>query len=167
MSSMQITANGTIFNIRIDGCEGAPWLMFSNSHCTTLELWEEKVDRFKNRHHILRYDTRGHGGTSGPPGNYTQDQLAGDVAAILDALKIQRVPFCGIAVHGRFGDCVSRGDPTRTGPAFDHHRLAPYCAQPCASAAPEHVLRTAWRDRNDDRRRFCRPRCLCKNERAQ
>ena len=100
---MQITANGISFNVRIDGREGAPWLMFSNSHCTTLELWDELVERFKDRYRILRYDTRGHGGTSAPPGNYTQDQLAGDVKAILDELKIDRVHFCGISIGGQTG----------------------------------------------------------------
>ena len=101
---MQITANGIDFNIQIDGREGAPWLMFSNSHCTTLALWDEMVERFSDRYRILRYDTRGHGGTSAPPGDYTQDQLAGDVAAILDVLKIDRVHFCGISIGGQTGD---------------------------------------------------------------
>ena len=100
---MQITANGIDFNIQIDGREGAPWLMFSNSHCTTLALWDEMVERFSDRYRILRYDTRGHGGTSAPPGDYTQDQLAGDVAAILDVLKIDRVHFCGISIGGQTG----------------------------------------------------------------
>ena len=90
---MQINANGISFNVRIDGREGAPWLMFSNSHCTTLELWDEMVARFKDRYRILRYDTRGHGGTSSPPGAYTQDQLSADVKALLDELKIDRVHF--------------------------------------------------------------------------
>lgn len=113
VSNQQITANGINFNIRIDGREGAPWLMFSNSHCTTLELWDEMVDRFKDRFHILRYDTRGHGGTAAPPGDYTQDALAGDVVAILDALKIQRVHFCGISIGGQTGLGLAIHHPKR------------------------------------------------------
>ncbi len=100
---MQIAANGINFNIRIDGLEGAPWLMFSNSHCTTLELWDEMVARFADRYRILRYDTRGHGGTSAPPGDYTQNELAADVAALLDVLGIDRVHFCGISIGGQTG----------------------------------------------------------------
>jgi len=110
---MQIAANGINFNVRIDGREGAPWLMFSNSHCTTLELWDEMVERFKDRYRILRYDTRGHGGTSAPPGGYTQNELAGDVAAILDALKIDRVHFCGISIGGQTGLGMAIHHPQR------------------------------------------------------
>jgi 3-oxoadipate enol-lactonase len=100
---MQITANGVSFHYRIEGTEGKPWLMFSNSHCTTLELWDEMVERFKGRFRILRYDTRGHGGTSAPAGDYTQAQLASDVVALLDALHIDRVHFCGISIGGQTG----------------------------------------------------------------
>ncbi len=110
---MQIAANGITFNVRIDGREGAPWLMFSNSHCTTLELWDELAERFQDRYRILRYDTRGHGGTSAPPGAYSQDQLAGDVAAILDALKIDRVHFCGISIGGQTGLGLAIHHPER------------------------------------------------------
>ncbi|MFM9968399.1 MAG: alpha/beta fold hydrolase [Burkholderiales bacterium] len=110
---MHITANGIRFNIQIDGREDAPWLMFSNSHCTTLDLWDEMVERFKDRFHILRYDTRGHGGTDAPQGDYTQDQLAGDVAAILDELKIDRVHFCGISIGGQTGLGLAIHHPRR------------------------------------------------------
>ena len=110
---MQITANGVDFQVRIDGRDGAPWLMFSNSHCTTLELWDEMVERFAGRYHILRYNTRGHGGTSAPPGSYTQDQLAGDAAAILDHLQIDRVHFCGISIGGQTGLGMAIHHPQR------------------------------------------------------
>ena len=110
---MQIAANGITFNIRIDGREGAPWLMFSNSHCTTLELWDELVERFQARYRILRYDARGHGGTAAPPGSYSQDELAADVVALLDALKIERVHFCGISIGGQTGLGMAIRHPQR------------------------------------------------------
>ena len=35
------------------------------------------------RYRVLRYDTRGHGGTEAPAGAYTLDQLADDARALL------------------------------------------------------------------------------------
>ena len=137
MSRTQITANGIHFNIQIDGREGAPWLMFSNSHCTTMELWDEMVERFGDRYRTLRYNTRGHGGTSAPPGDYTQDQLAGDVAAILDVLNIDRVHFCGISIGGQTG----------LGMAIHHpERLLSLTAANARYDVPPPVMK-AWDDR--------------------
>jgi pimeloyl-ACP methyl ester carboxylesterase len=58
-----INANGTDFNVVITGPVGAPWLTFSNSHATDLSLWDAEAERFQDRFRVLRYDTRGHGGT--------------------------------------------------------------------------------------------------------
>ena len=40
---MQIKANGITFNYRIEGPEGAPWLVFSNSLATNLSMWDEQA----------------------------------------------------------------------------------------------------------------------------
>ena len=40
---MQIKANGISFNCRIDGPEGAPWLILSNSLATNLAMWDEQA----------------------------------------------------------------------------------------------------------------------------
>jgi pimeloyl-ACP methyl ester carboxylesterase len=35
----RIKANGIMFNVCVEGRDGAPWLTFSNSHATDLSLW--------------------------------------------------------------------------------------------------------------------------------
>ena len=40
---MQIKANGITFNYRIEGPEGAPWLVFTNSLATNLSMWDEQA----------------------------------------------------------------------------------------------------------------------------
>ncbi len=97
---MRINANGIGFNYRIDGAEGAPWLVFSNSLMTDLTMWDEQVAALAPSFRILRYDQRGHGGTDAPEGPYSFDLLSADVIALLDALKIERTHFAGISMGG-------------------------------------------------------------------
>lgn len=91
------------FRVAIDGPEGAPVLVLSNSLGTTLEMWDAQAARLSTRHRVLRYDTRGHGGSVVAPGPYSFEQLGGDVIALLDALHIERASFCGISMGGFTG----------------------------------------------------------------
>ncbi|MDB5931057.1 MAG: 3-oxoadipate enol-lactonase [Polaromonas sp.] len=111
------TASGQ-FRISLDGPADAPVLVFSNSLGTTLEMWDAQAARFANDYRVLRYDTRGHGGSVVTPGPYSVEQLGGDVVALLDALDIARANFCGISMGGLTGLWLG----TRAGDRFD--RLA-------------------------------------------
>jgi len=95
--------NGTDLRARIDGPDGAPWLVLSNSLGATLEMWEPQVAAFSREFRVLRYDTRGHGRSAVPPGPYTIDQLGSDVVGLLDTLEIRRAHFCGLSMGGATG----------------------------------------------------------------
>src|SRR5579862_6413543 len=97
---MHVTVNGFRFNCAVEGPEGAPWVVFSNSLMTNLALWDAQAARLSPRFRILRYDQRGHGGTdvSRPP--YTFDVLIADAIALFDALEIERAHFVGISMGG-------------------------------------------------------------------
>jgi 3-oxoadipate enol-lactonase len=97
---MQTNANGISINYQIDGRDGAPWLIFSNSLMTDLSMWDDQVADLKGSFRILRYDQRGHGGTQAPDGKYTFDLLTADVVALMDALSIKRAHFAGISMGG-------------------------------------------------------------------
>jgi 3-oxoadipate enol-lactonase len=103
VSISTIQTPGGAFRVAIDGPADAPILVFSNSLGTTLEMWDVQAERFAQTHRVLRYDTRGHGGSVVSPGPYSFDQLGGDVVALLDALDIVRVSFCGISMGGFTG----------------------------------------------------------------
>lgn len=96
------TARGT-FRVAIDGDPEAPALILSNSLGTTLEMWAPQVRAFSKDHWLIRYDTRGHGGSPVTPGPCTFDMLGQDVLAVLDALQIPRAAFCGISMGGHTG----------------------------------------------------------------
>src|SRR5262245_8005341 len=122
---MKINANGINFNYRIDGREGAPWLIFSNSLMTNLAMWDDQVAALGGDFRILRYDQRGHGGTDVPAGKYSFDVLTQDVIALMDALSIKRATFCGLSMGGmtalflaqRHADRFDRVIPCDCGPA--------------------------------------------------
>src|SRR5215469_6826632 len=97
---MQSTVNGISINFQIDGPEGAPWLVLSNSLLTNYSMWDDQVAELKQSFRILRYDQRGHGGTQATEGDYSFDLLVGDIMALIDMLGIQRAHFCGLSMGG-------------------------------------------------------------------
>ena len=110
---MEVRANGISFVCQIDGPEGAPWLTFSNSLNTNLTLWDGQVALLADRFHILRYNTRGHGGTEAPPGPYDLEDLAGDIVALWDELRNERSHFLGLSIGGMTGQALALGWPER------------------------------------------------------
>ncbi|OYT93116.1 MAG: 3-oxoadipate enol-lactonase [Burkholderiales bacterium PBB3] len=96
------TARGP-FRVAIDGEAGAAPLVLSNSLGTTLEMWAPQVEELSKSYRLIRYDTRGHGGSVVTPGPYSVDGLGQDVLAILDALQIPIASFCGLSMGGHTG----------------------------------------------------------------
>lgn len=97
-----VELNGLKFRCALDrtGDDARPWLLFSNSLMTDLSLWDDQVAAFAGRYNMLRYDQRGHGGTAVPPGDCTFDQLAADVAALIDHWRLRTVIVVGVSMGG-------------------------------------------------------------------
>lgn len=94
-----VNANGLSFRCRIDGEDkDAPWLVFSNSLVTNLAIWDAQADVLGKTFRILRYDQRGHGGTSVPTAPITFEQLGADALALLDHFGIERCTFIGLSM---------------------------------------------------------------------
>jgi 3-oxoadipate enol-lactonase len=87
----------------LSGQADAPVVMLSNSLGTTLSLWDPQMPALEEKFRVLRYDTRGHGETTVPPPPYTVERLARDAVALLDALGLERVHFCGLSLGGMIG----------------------------------------------------------------
>ena len=96
----QVTSGGCPIYYRVDGDPAAPPLLFSNSLGTTHELWDPQVGVFSRSLRVIRYDTRGHGRSSAPSGEYTIGQLGGDAIAVLDAVGVTRAHVCGLSLGG-------------------------------------------------------------------
>jgi 3-oxoadipate enol-lactonase len=88
---------------QLEGNEGAPVLVLSNSLGTTLDMWLPQMPTLLEHFRVLRYDTRGHGQSEVAPGPYTMALLGSDVLSLLDHLKIGRAHFCGLSMGGMTG----------------------------------------------------------------
>ncbi|MGB6535507.1 MAG: 3-oxoadipate enol-lactonase [Xanthobacteraceae bacterium] len=95
--------DGCIIHAELEGPERAPVLMLSNSLGTNLHMWDEQAGPFTRHFRLVRYDRRGHGRSSVPQGPYTMERLGRDVVAVLDALDIDKVNWCGLSMGGMVG----------------------------------------------------------------
>ena len=142
-----IDIKGCRFNVRIDGTGHAPWVTLAHGLATNSSMWDDLVAVLSPRYRVLRYDARGHGGTSATPGDYSWDLLVGDAVALLDQVGMEDTHFVGLSMGGMVG----------LGLALDHSaRLLSLCAcNSRAEATPEykegwservHVVRTGGMD---------------------
>ncbi|ARP87538.1 3-oxoadipate enol-lactonase [Bordetella genomosp. 9] len=99
----------------IDGPREAPVLMLSNSLGTCADMWAPQVPVFTRRFRVLRYDTRGHGRSATPAGEYPFSALIDDVVGLLDHLGIEKVHFCGLSMGGPTGMGLALAQPQRVG----------------------------------------------------
>ncbi|MDX1432990.1 MAG: 3-oxoadipate enol-lactonase [Gammaproteobacteria bacterium] len=104
---MRITANDLHVNCQVSGPEGAPVVVLSHSLGSSGVMWEHQVPALVEKYRVVRYDTRGHGGTDAPAGPYSLDMLGDDAVAMLDALDIDRVHWVGLSMGGMIGQNVA------------------------------------------------------------
>jgi 3-oxoadipate enol-lactonase len=108
-----INADGCPIHVEVEGREGAPVLMLSNSLGTTLHMWDGQVAPFIQHFRLVRYDRRGHGLSGVPAGPYTMERLGRDVLAVLDALGIEKINWCGLSMGGMVGQWLGANAPGR------------------------------------------------------
>ncbi|MGH7312897.1 MAG: 3-oxoadipate enol-lactonase, partial [Candidatus Rokuibacteriota bacterium] len=100
-------------NYALEGPATAPVVIVSHSLAAHLGMWEPQVAALTRTFRVLRYDTRGHGGTEVTPGAYTLDQLAADALGLLDALDIERAHWLGLSLGGMIGQTLALKAPGR------------------------------------------------------
>ena len=112
---------GIALHYEIEGAPHAPVLVMSNSLGTDMQMWAPQMDSLLPRFRVLRYDTRGHGGSGLPsPAPFGFAKLGQDVLAIMDHAGIQRAHFCGLSMGGMTGMWLAANHPER----FDRFVLA-------------------------------------------
>jgi 3-oxoadipate enol-lactonase len=89
--------------------------MLANSLGTTLELWDEQIPALTPHFRVLRYDMRGHGGSSIAGERFDVERLGRDVVGLLDALQLPRVHFCGLSLGGVVGMWLGANASNRLG----------------------------------------------------
>ncbi|WP_350278367.1 3-oxoadipate enol-lactonase [Kribbella sp. HUAS MG21] len=121
----------------VSGRPDAPTVVLANSLGSTWEMWDANLAEWEQHFRVVRFDTRGHGRSSVPPGPYTIDDLADDVVELLDLLGIERAHFVGLSLGGMTGMRLAARNPSRV------DRLVVLCTG--ARLDPS----SAWTDRAD------------------
>ncbi len=141
---MKVKANGINFNVEVEGPEGAPWLILSNSLATDLHMWDRQAEDFKGSHRVLRYDQRGHGQTDAPAGRYTFDILIADIIGLMDALGVKRASWAGISMGGATAMGAVQKHPDR----FDRLAICDTPGQSTPASAQQWEARIANAQKN-------------------
>ena len=96
------------------GPDRAPVVCLTHSLASDGGGWAEQMETLLGLgFRVLRLDMRGHGGSDAVPGPYTMSELAGDVAAALDHLRIENVHYVGLSIGGMFGQAFALEHPER------------------------------------------------------
>lgn len=106
-----IHANGIDVNYSLDGPEDATTVTLSNSLLTNYTMWDGQMPGLTERYRVLRYDTRGHGGTEVTPGPYSFELLTEDAFALHQALGIEKTHFVGLSMGGMIGQLMAVRHP--------------------------------------------------------
>jgi 3-oxoadipate enol-lactonase len=108
-----IQSDGCPLYVETAGPERAPVIMLCNSLGLTLEMWEPQMKLFARDHRVVRYDRRGHGRSGVTKGPYSMEMLGRDALAIMDALELKKVNWCGLSMGGMVGEWLGANAPER------------------------------------------------------
>ncbi|MDA9672638.1 3-oxoadipate enol-lactonase [Alphaproteobacteria bacterium] len=112
-----ILANNISINYRIDlqrdKDPDAPVIMLSNSLLSSYAMWDDQIESLTEYFNVLRYDTRGHGGTDAPSSDYSIDIFVEDAVSLLNKLNIDKVHFIGLSMGGFIGQLFAAKYPER------------------------------------------------------
>jgi 3-oxoadipate enol-lactonase / 4-carboxymuconolactone decarboxylase len=108
-----VTLNGISHYYRLEGVSGRPVLVLSHSLGTDHGMWQPQMADLLRHFDVLRYDTRGHGASDSPSGEYSVEQLGHDALALLDRLGIVRFAWCGLSMGGAIGQWLALHAPDR------------------------------------------------------
>jgi 3-oxoadipate enol-lactonase/4-carboxymuconolactone decarboxylase len=110
---MFIRANGTVFHVLIEGPPGGAPLVLLHSLGTNAHVWDPQAAELSRSFRVIRPDFRGHGLSDCTPGPYSLALLAADVAALLDALGVQRCQLGGLSLGGLVAQAFAAAWPER------------------------------------------------------
>lgn len=111
--TLWVEAHGVALRCRLDGTSG-PWLVLIHEMGGVLESWDRVVPVLQDEFRILRFDTRGAGLSEKVRDGVVVEDLADDIAALLDVLGIdEKVTVGGCAVGAGVALSFAQRHPAR------------------------------------------------------
>ena len=107
------TRDGIRLYWKLEGSGDRPPLVLLNSIGTDMSLWDRALQHLLPAFRLLRIDTRGHGASDAPEGDYSLTLLANDVSAIMGDAGIDRAPIAGVSLGGMVAMQLALDHPER------------------------------------------------------
>jgi 3-oxoadipate enol-lactonase len=110
---MNLTIGNETFNVSVEGDETLPPVILSHALGGDHRIWNRILPDLTKHFRVVRYDSRGHGGSAVGDGPYSIADLGRDALALLDSLNIQKAHWIGISMGGAVGQWVLAHAPDR------------------------------------------------------
>jgi pimeloyl-ACP methyl ester carboxylesterase len=124
--------NGIELNYRLEG-EGEETIVLVNGLADDLETWGFQMDDLlAGGYRVLRFDNRGIGQSSAPPGPYTTSLFAQDTKALVDELAIRDFHLVGVSMGGMIAQeyaIANGGDLRSLTLACTYAAPGPFCSR--------------------------------------
>jgi 3-oxoadipate enol-lactonase len=90
-------------------------ILFHHGFCRNLDFWRGWVPQLARHYRVLRFNSRGCGGTTTPPAGapYEASMLVGDALGLMDSLGIKRAHWVGESSGGILGIVAALTHPER------------------------------------------------------
>lgn len=135
-----LSGDGARIAVRVDGTADAA-IVLLHGFPLTREIWNAQIERLAKARRVVSVDLRGMGESSVADGPYLMETLAGDVAAVLDAIGVQRAAVVGHSLGGYVALAFARMYSERL------ERLALVCSRLAPDAPPQAQARLDLADR--------------------
>jgi len=109
--TQEIAANGAVIHVRVGG--SGPAVLLLHGYGETGDMWAPLAARLARDHTVIVPDLRGMGLSSHPTGGYDKKTQGGDVAGVLDALKIGQVALITHDIGNMVGFAFAEEHPDR------------------------------------------------------
>jgi len=111
--TQEITTNGATIHVRLGG--QGPAVVLLHGYGETGDMWAPMAAELSRDHTVVVPDLRGLGLSSKPQTGFDKKTQAGDVAGVLDALKIERVDLVTHDIGNMVGFAFAAQHPQRVG----------------------------------------------------
>jgi 3-oxoadipate enol-lactonase len=132
-----VTQGGAKLSVLVSGQTDGPTILLSNSLGAGLDMWGPQRKMLERHYRVIGYDTRGHGRSNTPAGDYSFTDLTADAVAILDHFGAENTDFVGLSLGGMTG----------LGLGLDHADRFKKVVCACARSDAPQPFADSWDDR--------------------
>lgn len=106
-----ITTLGDIDMLYLDTRTEGPVILCLHGRWGRAETWYEFMQHYGGRYRVIAPDQRGHGLSSKPVAKYTANEMADDMAALLERLGVKSAIIAGHSMGGSIAGCLAAQHP--------------------------------------------------------